>query len=241
MFSVRHILVAAALVLPTILAPRAGLAQEPYGKYEKPPTPITGEPAWRYRSDPRVDAAKIRAVRLYVEATNAVELARSELQAAEVAQAKAGDDVKAQRGATRRVDMATRRFAIARDNLRQATELDATCADCWNLYGYTLGVTGDREGAFKAFARCLAINPNHFSAHAYQGESYLRDGRIRDARAELEWLKAKGNMTTLETRNLTAAIERWAVANPEAAKNAEAVPAVTSGETTAAPADSTSK
>jgi Flp pilus assembly protein TadD len=231
-----------AVVLSTFLAPRASFAQEPYGKYEKPPTPVTGEPAWKYHSDPRVDAAKIRAVQLYVEANDAVDLARSELRAAEQAKAKAGEDPKAQKSATRRVDIANRRFVMARERLREATELDATCADCWNLYGYTLRVTGDREGAFKAFARCLALNPNHFAAHAYQGESYLMDGRIRDARAELEWLKAKGNMTTLEVRNLSAAIDQWALANPEAAKNAEAAPAlkVSSGEATAPP-DSTSK
>jgi Flp pilus assembly protein TadD len=197
---------------------RVALAQEPYGKYVVPPTPVTGEPPWKYKSDPKTDAAKIEAVHLYVAAIHQIDLARADLEVAEATKATA--DPKAQKSTQRKLDDATKRLASARESLRRATELDGTCADCWSLLGYTYCYTGDREGAYRAYGKCLAINPNHFAAHEYQAESYLKDGRIRDALAELEWLKARGNMTTLETKNLTVAIDRWSKENPDAAKNA---------------------
>jgi len=209
-----------ALALPA--GARGVLAQEPYGKYVVPPTPVTGEPPWKYKSDPKTDAAKIRAVHLYVEAIDLIDHARADLEFAEAS--KATKDPKAQKTTQRKIDDATRRLTRARESLRQATQLDASCADCWSLLGYTYCYTGDREGAYQAYGKCLAINPNHFAAHEYQAESYLKDGRIRDALAELEWLKARGNMTTLETKNLTTAIERWSEENPEAAKNAAGAP-----------------
>jgi hypothetical protein len=83
------------------------------------------------------------------------------------------------------------------------------------MLGYTCCVVGDRDCAYNAYGKSLAIDPNHFATHEYQAESYLKDGRLRDALAELDWLKSNGNKTTLETRNLTAAIERWTKENPE--------------------------
>jgi len=221
--SVHRIEVAAFILALALLAGARGvLAQEPYGKYVVPPTPVTGEPPWKYKSDPKTDAAKIRAVHLYVGAIELIDHARADLEFAEAAKATAAP--KAQKATQRKIDDATRKLATARESLRQATQLDASCADCWSLLGYTYCRTGDREGAYQAYGKCLAINPDHFAAHEYQAESYLKDGRIRDALAELEWLKARGNMTTLETRNLTTAIERWSEENPEAAKNTAGAP-----------------
>ena len=222
MSAVRFTVVALVLALTLLAGARGAVAQEPYGKYVVPPTPITGEPPWKYKSDPKTDAAKVRAVHLYVEAIELIDQARADLEFAEAAQAIG--DPKAQKAKQRKLDYAARRLASARESLRRATELDATCADCWSLLGYTYCYTGDREGAYRAFGKCLAINPNHFAAHEYQAEAYLKDGRIRDALAELEWLKARGNMTTLETKNLSVAIERWSKENPEAAKNAIGAP-----------------
>jgi Flp pilus assembly protein TadD len=123
--------------------------------------------------------------------------------------------------ANKKVAAATKRLTVARASLQRATALDSTCADCWGLLGYACSQTGDRAAAFDAYARCLKLKPEHFTAREYQAEAYLMDGRIRDARSELEWLKTKGNMTTLETRNLTAAIERWEQENPGAKEPAE--------------------
>lgn len=215
MSAVRIKVAAFALALALLAGARGVLAQEPYGKDIVPPTPVTGEPPWKYKSDPKTDAAKIQAVHLYVAAIDQIDLARADLEVAEAK--KATGDPKAQKSTQRRLDDAARRLASARESLKRATELDATCADCWSLLGYTYCYTGNREGAYQAYGKCLAINPNHFAAHEYQAESYLKDGRIRDALAELEWLKARGNMTTLETRTLATAIERWEKENPEAA------------------------
>ena len=239
MFASRSKPVVFVLALTILFGASAVSAQEPYGKHMVPPTPVTGEPPWKYKSDPKTDANKIRAVHLYVEALNLVESARADLDAADAA--IPGPDPKAQKSAQKRLEVANRRLASARASLQRATELDATCADCWSMLGYTCCRLDDRDCAYSSFAKCFAINPNHFAAREYQAEAYLKDGRIRDALVELDWLKARGNMTTLETRNLTAAIERWSKANPDAAKNAAASfqPKITSGET--AMPDSTSK
>ena len=198
MVTIRSSFACASLALAILVAPRAVPAQEPYGKYMVPPPPVTGEPPWKYKADPRVDAAKVRAAKLYVRAVEAVERVRADLDAP-------GTD---------------RQLALARESLRRATELDATCVDCWSMLGYARCRTGDRAGARQAFARSLAIDPEHFATREYQAEADLADGRIENARAELEWLRTKGNMTTLETRNLTAAIERWTRENPNSEKPA---------------------
>jgi tetratricopeptide (TPR) repeat protein len=238
MFGHRLKLAAVALALTMLAGARVAGAQEPYGKYVVPPTPVTGEPPWKYKSDPKTDAAKIRAVHLYVEAIELVESARGDLAEADQDITR---DPKNQKDAQKQLDQAAKRLASAREMLREATVLDATCADCWSLLGYTCSYSGDRDCAYQSYAKSLALNPNHFATHEYQAESYLKDGRIRDALAELEWLKARGYITTLETKNLTSAIERWSKENPDAAKNAASAPAlkVTSSET--APPDSTSK
>ena len=209
-------LILLALAFTMLLGARVAAAQEPYGKHMVPPTPITGQPAWLYKSDPKTDAAKVRAAHLYIEGLDQVELARAGLEAAEAA--KTASDPRMKKAAQRKLDKANRRLASARESFRRATELDPTCADYWSMLGYTCGVAGDRDCAHRAYEKSLAINPNHFATREYQAESYLRDGRIRDALAELDWLKSRGNMTTLETRNLTVAIERWTKDNPEGAQ-----------------------
>jgi tetratricopeptide (TPR) repeat protein len=218
MLSLRRVLatgfVFAGLVASILALPRRGSAEEPY---RKPPPPITGAPAWKWTPNAKVDADRLEAARLYVRASGYADLARADLATARKNQATAGADPKAVRSAKRTLDAATKRLELARETFRRATELDSTCADCWSMLGYTCRYTGDREGALEAFARCLAINPNHFQAHEYQGESYLLDGRVGEARAELDWLKARGNMTTLETTTLAAAIDRWTTENPQSA------------------------
>jgi len=179
MSGLRYKLALLMLAATMLAGVRVALAQEPYGKYVVPPTPVTGEPPWKYKSDPKTDAAKIEAVHLYVAAIHQIDLARADLEVAEATKATA--DPKAQKSTQRKLDDATKRLASARESLRRATELDGTCADCWSLLGYTYCYTGDREGAYRAYGKCLAINPNHFAAHEYQAESYLKDGRIRDA------------------------------------------------------------
>jgi hypothetical protein len=74
------------------------------------------------------------------------------------------------------------------------------------------------------------------------GEAYLEEGKVKEAREELAWLKKKGNMATLETTNLGAAIDEWVAANPETpAPSPAAVGAGTPATTASAAADSTAK
>jgi len=204
------------LALTTLLGARVAVAQEPYGKYMVPPTPVTGLPPWIYKSDPKTDAAKVNAAHLYVQALEQVELARADLDAADTS--KAGSDPMMKKAMQQKLTRANRRLASARTAFKRATELDATSADYWSMLGYTCCIAGDRDCAYSAYEKSLAIDPNHFATREYQAESYLQDGRIQDARAELDWLKSQGNKTTLETRNLTAAIERWTKDKPEAAQ-----------------------
>ena len=52
MSGLRFHLAALILALTMLVGARAGSAQEPYGSHMVPPTPITGEPPWKYKSDP---------------------------------------------------------------------------------------------------------------------------------------------------------------------------------------------
>jgi cytochrome c-type biogenesis protein CcmH/NrfG len=137
---------------------------------------------------------------------------------------------------------AYREIDKAKAELADAKKLDATNADAWNMLGFTRRKTGDHQGAFDAYWKCLALKPEHIGAHEYMGEAYLEEGKIKEAREELAWLKKKGNMATLETTNLGAAIDEWVAANPETpAPSPAAVGAGTPATTASAAADSTAK
>jgi tetratricopeptide (TPR) repeat protein len=220
-----------AFVLALLLSPAVALADG--GGMPAPPT--SGSPSWNSSTSSmsKEDADKVRSADLYAQAYREIDKAKAELADAKKLDAKAAEAKKAS---------AQKRLTKSRDKLVEATKLDASNADAWNMLGFTRRKTGDHQGAFDAYWKCLALKPEHIGAHEYMGEAYLEEGKIKEAREELAWLKKKGNMATLETTNLGAAIDEWVAANPETpAPSPAAVGAGTPATTASAAADSTAK
>jgi tetratricopeptide (TPR) repeat protein len=227
--SMRH-----AFVLALLLAPAVALADG--GGMPAPPT--SGAPAWSSTMS-KEDEGKLKSAELYAQAYREIDKAKAELAQAEKLKLSDMNQSKAKAAS------AQKRLEKSRDKLVEATKLDATNADAWNMLGFSRRKTGDRQGAFDAYWKCLALKPDHIGAHEYMGEAYLEEGKIKEAQAELAWLKKKGNMSTLETGNLAASIDAWTKANPDAAKatTAGGASAAAGGETVNAssPADSTAR
>ena len=202
--SMRH-----AFALALLLSPAVALADG--GGMPAPPT--SGAPAWSSTMS-KEDEGKFKSAELYTQAYREIDKAKGELAQAE--KLKLSD----MKQSTAKAASAQKRLEKSRDKLVQATKLDPTNADAWNMLGFSRRKTGDRQGAFDAYWKCLELKPEHLGAHEYMGEAYLEEGKINEARAELAWLKKKGNMSTLETNNLSASIDKWVAANPEGAKGA---------------------
>ena len=200
--STRH-----AFALALLLVPAAALADG--GGMPAPPT--SGAPAWSSTMS-KEDEGKLKSAELYAQAYREIDKAKAELAQAE--KLKLSDMKQSEAKAA----SAQKRLEKSRDKLVEATKLDPTNADAWNMLGFSRRKTGDRPGAFDAYWKCLALKPEHIGAHEYMGEAYLEEGKINEARAELAWLKKKGNMSTLETNNLSASIDAWVAANPEGVK-----------------------
>jgi len=191
-----------------------------------PSSPTSGAPTYSSTMS-KEDAGKLKSAELYAQAYREIDKAKTELAQSE--KLKQSDANQAAAKATN----ARNRLDKSRLKLVEATTLDETNADAWNMLGFTRRKLGDRAGAFDAYWKCLALKPDHIGAHEYMGEAYLEDGKLAQAREELEWLKKKGNMATLETTNLTAAIDQWVAANP--------APKDTPATTAAAAPDSSAK
>ena len=222
-----------AFVLALLLSPAVALADG--GGMPAPPT--SGAPTWSSTMS-KEDEGKLKSAELYAQAYREIDKAKAELAQAD--KLKLSD----MKQSTAKAASGQKRLEKSRDKLVEATKLDPTNADAWNMLGFSRRKTGDRQGAFDAYWKCLALKPDHIGAHEYMGEAYLEEGKIREAQAELAWLKKKGNMSTLETGNLTASIEAWTKANPDAAKAAATGGASTAGGETvnaSAPADSTAR
>ena len=217
--STRH-----AFALALLLVPAAALADG--GGMPAPPT--SGAPAWSSTMS-KEDEGKLKSAEIYAQAYREIDKAKAELAQAEKLKLSDMNQSKAKAAS------AQKRLEKSRDKLVEATKLDPTNADAWNMLGFSRRKTGDRQGAFDAYWKCLALKPEHIGAHEYMGEAYLEEGKLKEAQAELAWLKKKGNMSTLETSNLSASIDAWVAANPEGAKSAsgEAVNASASNDSTA--------
>ena len=208
----------ALVVSLVLLAPAVAFADG--GGMPAPPT--SGQPTWSSTMS-KEDAGKLKAADLYAQAYREVDKAKNELAQAE--KLKLSDTKQSESKAA----SAKKRLEKSRDKLAEAVKQDPTNADAWNMLGFTRRKTGDRQGAFDAYWKCLSLKPDHIGAHEYMGEAYLEDGKLAEAKKELEWLKSKGNMATLETGNLSKSIDAYVAANPEGAKAATENAATTEG------------
>ncbi len=62
-------------------------------------------------------------------------------------------------------------------------------ADAWNLLGFTYRNLGQMDDSSTAYLKVLAINPNHLGALEYQGELFIKTGKVDLAKANLAKLK----------------------------------------------------
>ena len=79
-------------------------------------------------------------------------------------------------------------YAAAIEDLKKALKQNDKNADFWSLYGFAARKAGSYELAEKAYARALALDPNHLAALEYSGELYVDTKRMDKARQHLQRL-----------------------------------------------------
>ena len=81
-------------------------------------------------------------------------------------------------------------YRKAISQLRKAVGKDKKNADAWNLLGFASRKAGDLETSADAYAKALALEPEHKGALEYQGELFITQGAIGKARENLDKLIA---------------------------------------------------
>jgi tetratricopeptide (TPR) repeat protein len=143
-----------------------------------PPAPSTGPPADAPRGDaPRADAPTgrvERAQQLYASGYDEV--------------VKADMDLK--RGKAKEAE---KRWARARERLREAVVLDTTHVEAWNLIGFTSRRLREYDESFAAYRTALRQKPLFALAREYYGQGLLETGDLEGAKQQLMWLKKIGD------------------------------------------------
>ncbi len=88
-------------------------------------------------------------------------------------------------------DSAKKKFGKALKKFNEATEIDPTYYQAWNMVGFCSRKTGDLKRAFAAYQKCLLIEPEYAEAHEYLGEAYLVSGDTTKAKEQLAWLRSR--------------------------------------------------
>ena len=83
-----------------------------------------------------------------------------------------------------------KKWLLAAENFKRATLQDPKNTDAWNMLGYASRWAGKYPEAFDAYARALALEPNHRGANSYLGVAYVRTHDLSKARAQLAKLDA---------------------------------------------------
>ncbi len=101
-------------------------------------------------------------------------------------------------------------WRVAMDHFSRATTLDPKNADAWNMLGYSSRWAGKYPEAFAAYARALALEPNHRGANSYLGVAYVRTNDLSKARSQLAKLESIcGNTDCDEYKLLDKAIAEY--------------------------------
>ena len=77
------------------------------------------------------------------------------------------------------------RYEKAMKQLRKAVKKDKQNADAWNLLGFAARKSGDLEASADAYSKALALDPAHKGALEYQGELFITQGNIEQAKSNL--------------------------------------------------------
>ena len=77
------------------------------------------------------------------------------------------------------------KFAEAHKMLKSLKKVNTDEADRLNLLGFTARKSGDLDAAGDYYQQALALNPRHTGALEYQGELFIKLGKIELAKANL--------------------------------------------------------
>lgn len=89
-----------------------------------------------------------------------------------------------------RYNIKNEKFKRAIYILNEVVREEYNNADAWNLLGYSHRNLGRYKKAGKAYRKALKFDPKHKGALEYQGELFIKLGRVEDARANRERLAA---------------------------------------------------
>jgi cytochrome c-type biogenesis protein CcmH/NrfG len=82
------------------------------------------------------------------------------------------------------------RWSEAEAALARVARLAPDVPDVWSLTGLAIRKQGRLDEAERAYARALALEPEHLRATSYLGELFLQRGDVAAARGQLERLQA---------------------------------------------------
>ncbi len=103
-----------------------------------------------------------------------------------------------------------KQWTLAAERFKRATLQDPKNADAWNMLGYSSRWAGKYPEAFDAYARALALEPNHRGANSYLGVAYVRTNDLGKARAQLAKVESIcGNKDCDEYKLLDKAIAEY--------------------------------
>ena len=88
---------------------------------------------------------------------------------------------------------------------RRAVSLRPTYAEAWNGLGYALRQQGKYPESLQAYDEALRLRPDFPEALEYLGETYVKLGRLDDARRTLDRLKP---LDATRARELAEAIDK---------------------------------
>jgi len=114
-----------------------------------------------------------------------------------------------------KADSAKKRFGKALKKFKEATEIDPTYYEAWNMVGFCSRKTGDLKASLEAYQKCLAIEPEYAQAHEYLGETYLTMGDLAKAKEQLMWLVARKSDQAGELATKIEAFEKGGTAPPD--------------------------
>ena len=98
-------------------------------------------------------------------------------------------------------------YEKATRQLKRIIANDRTDADAWNLLGFASRKYGDFNAAENAYEQALLLQPDHRGALEYQGELFIRQGKLNAARKNLQALIALCPSGCDELINLQASLD----------------------------------
>jgi tetratricopeptide (TPR) repeat protein len=183
----------AALALPSA-ASAAGSAPPP--RPRETPSEATTAGFGKSADSTRAAAGRAEAQKAYTKAWDLSEDAKKDLVGG-------------------KADSAKKRFGKALKKFKEATEIDPTYYEAWNMVGFCSRKTGDLKASLEAYQKCLAIEPEYAQAHEYLGETYLTMGDLAKAKEQLMWLVARKSDQAGELATKIEAFEKGGSAQPD--------------------------